>query len=98
MLKKYIQEIKEDFNTLYPQNKLILEERNKDKTLEEYKKDKILEEYNNKTLKERNNKESSYKSSLNLKRLIIIILAYKGIKLNKKIPIRLQYTNNYKFN
>ena len=98
MLEERIQEIQEDFNTLYPQNKLTLEECNKDKTLEEYKKNKILEEYNNKTLREYNNKESSYKSSLNLKRLIILTLAYKGIELNKKTPVRLQYTNNYKFN
>ena len=76
----------------------MLKEYNKDKTLEEYNKDKILEdyitnnilkEYNNKILRERNNKESSYKSSLNLKRLMILILAYKGIELNKKTPKRL---------
>ena len=52
-------------------------------------KNKILEEYNNKTLRERNDKESSYKSSLNPKRLIILTLAYKGTELNKKTPVRL---------
>ena len=66
--------------------------------LEKRMKNKILEEYNNKTLRERNDEESSYKNSLNLKRLIILTLAYKRIELNKKTPIRLQRTNNYKFN
>ena len=59
-----------------------LKERDKDKILEDYIKNNILKEYNNKILRERNNKESSYKSSLNLRRLIILILAYKGIELN----------------